>query len=263
MRFLLGSSVFRVQVTDGYPLVDGEPCDGKIDFTAGLVQLADHLSPEDRAHTLWHELRHWWTRHHGQPVGVEADCDSTAAFGLEVSRQFEQQGGVAALASMMSPRQVAQAKVEASRPLARMADVHLSGDLTYDAVEIDEPPEHVADRLGGGPTADCHTCEATFHNGSVWTGRPTWCEQIDGRPVGGMVVERSLYCSHCGHAQRWTEGFDEMLGRPNGVPVSVPVLDATRQGHDAHYQRLAEMKRGGSDATHSHAVELQSVAEAR
>ncbi|MEM1213047.1 MAG: hypothetical protein AAGI68_12215 [Planctomycetota bacterium] len=106
--------------------------------------------------------------------------------------------------------------------------------------------ETLEQRLGGGPTADCASCGRVFYAGDVWQGTSRWANHVDGRLVRGEVVDRALWCPSCGHVQRWVEGWDAVLGVPNGVVVGLPTFDRSPEAFYVFEKHLAEMRRGGA-----------------
>jgi hypothetical protein len=64
--------------------------------------------------------------------------------------------------------------------------------------------------------AQCGVCESIISSGSVVSTPPQWDFVLCGN-----VTHRTLYCPHCHHLQRWTEGCSTS-GEPNGAVTEGP-----------------------------------------
>lgn len=260
---VLPGLTFTVEVLDVRPTGhDGGPCDGVSDLDRHRVLVWSGLRGVRRRHVVLHELWHAKRYYLGvsDASDAEADCDTAAAFMGSVLEQLERQGGLAALLGLVSDvvaeevRSALVAEASGFEPLVVVSERRdaetgaVLRELTLEALEVDEPGESVLDRLGAGLTADCAGCERGFVHVDVWTGPARWVERLDGRLIGGQVVDRALYCPECGHVQRWVEGWDVVLGKPNGVPVCEPRFDRGASALEAHGERLRKQRRGGGEA---------------
>ncbi len=234
MQFEIGPFVFRVLVVRDRPVDDsGEASDELTRFDALVIEIWAGLGPERRENVLLHALRHVWRWHHGSGEDMEEDCVGAAAWAQWLMDAYVGQGGRAAL-GVMGPGDACQdaGLVEAVKrePMGRQKRQERQ-ELRLVPV-VDEMPERLEERLGGGLTADCagEGCGLVYHGAAVVTGLPYWLDAIGGRVINGEVVERMLYCEECGHVQWWVEGWDVFRRVPNGVAVVMPELQT---GSDA------------------------------
>jgi hypothetical protein len=86
------------------PIVEGgKLLMGKFYEAEGVIRVSPHVVPQKRPHVVFHELRHAFLVHAngGQlPATVEADCDLTATFTMNVFKWLWLSGGVPALLAL-------------------------------------------------------------------------------------------------------------------------------------------------------------------
>lgn len=209
MRFHIGPEVYRVRITEEPIYHDGEEALGQCLYASREILISPAVAPEHRFTTLLHELRHAWQFHVPKPRTPEEEADLSAMVMKAFWRDFTAQGGERALKRMLCvPDVVADAEdVPAFEPPP------LEGERF---VPIDQVEDWQCPAPSAAGRAQCGRCELVVADGSIVTGKARWHFIAK-----GWVVDRTLFCPHCNHLQRWVEGAN-LDGVPNGAPVDEP-----------------------------------------
>lgn len=213
MRFRIGCYIYRVHISQD-PIFEGNrELLGLAVYHNREILLSPALPAPQRLDVLLHELQHCWEFHVPAPRTDEDRANLSAMVTASTLADLEAQGGEASLRKLSAPRIVFDEPEPATDPLIE------SGPRYESAEQVDESQAIALSRAG---RAQCATCESLIADGSIVTSVPRF-----DFVAFGNVVDRTLFCPHCGHLQRWTEGAT-MRGVPNGAVVDEPV--ATRVG---------------------------------
>jgi hypothetical protein len=215
MIFHIGPWAYRVRITEE-PITDsdGRELSGKAvrEDQEILVAGEKRLPRKQRLNTVLHEVRHAWLFHFPKPRTEEEDCEFSAAVMAQAHQDLNEQGGAESLEAMNPPSVLDEIRAKAPIVRASQLEQHRKAPLTY--VDQIEAPRN----RSSGHRAQCGVCELVVGGGSIVNGKPRF-----DLAAGGFVIERWMYCPHCDHIQKWTEGAD-LEGRPNGAVVADPVF---------------------------------------
>lgn len=214
MRFrIAGPWFYRVRIPDEETQLledeDGHPLLGRALYRGKELLISRHVPAEERLDVLIHEVSEAWSFHVPTPRTEEERHNLNSTISAQFWRDFQEQGGEAALRRlqpclpMPEPPADQVVQAEETTEVSRVAPL-----------EWVHPTETRA--MPSGRHAQCGECERTIAGGSIVTRKSRWCNR-----AGGKVVDRSLYCAHCGHVQRWVEGT-LLDGTPNGAVVEGP-----------------------------------------
>lgn len=220
MRFrIAGPWFYRMRIpcedTDLLKDDEGNPLLGRAIYKGKELLISRHVPPEERLDVLIHEVSEAWSFHVPPPRTEEERHNLQATIGAQFWRDFQEQGGEAALQkiqfSLSMPDPVPE-KLDVSEEPEEMSRV---APLEWvQSVEVIATPS--------GRHAQCGGCACIIAGGSIISGKPRWDQT-----AGGKVIDRALFCPHCGHVQRWVEGT-LLDGTPNGAVVVGPTFEVGR-----------------------------------
>lgn len=206
MRFNVGPETYTVHITEEPLYHDGEEALGQCIYATREILLSPTLQLGHRLTTLLHELRHAWQFHVPRPRTAEEEADLSAMVMKSFWRDFNAQGGERALKQLGYVADVFLSTEAGEPPSAEWPEGHRTVP-----VEQMEPCEASVASAAG--RASCGKCDMRIGDRSIVTSKMRWHFIAK-----GMVVDRTLFCPHCGHLQRWIEGAD-VQGIPNGSPL--------------------------------------------
>lgn len=207
MKFHIGPEVYTVRISGDRIFHEGEEALGTCEYASREILLSPTLRPEHRLTTLLHELRHAWQFHVPKPRTPEEEADLSAMVMKAFWRDFNANGKEKALRALGC---VAEAFAEAEDGEATAAEIWPDGPRVTPVEQRESLEARVQSSAG---RASCGRCGTLINDRAIVTGKPRFHAY-----AGGWVVDRAMYCAHCGHLQKWIEGtnFD---GTPNGAPI--------------------------------------------
>lgn len=207
VRFHIGPEVYTVRIAEDRIYQDGDELLGLCVYASREIQLSPTLKPEHRLTTLLHELRHAWQFHVPKPRTDEEEADLSAMVMKAFWRDYREQNGDATLKKLGF---IAEVLESADSGEASAEDIWPDGPRITPLEQI-EPAEAPVQSAAGG--ASCGRCDTKINDRAIVTSKPRF--HIYAK---GWVVDRALFCPHCGHVQRWIEGAN-LDGVPNGAPL--------------------------------------------
>jgi len=219
MIFHVGPYTYRLRITAG-PLksTEGETLTGLAVRDDREILISGDVRPEDRLTVLLHELKHAWFFHIPKPVTEEESCELFAMIATGMMNDLNREGGEDRLKALRPPRPHEPAPPRVSAP--QRAEEDEPGALRY--VPVDPVEEWQTEAPSRAGRAQCGQCDLIVADGSIVTGPAEWSHEAK-----GLVVRRTLFCSHCYHLQAWVEGAN-VSGVPNGSVVEGPTY--SREG---------------------------------
>lgn len=209
MRVHVGPFAYTVKIVQAPFIVDGAILLGQARYLDRAILISSAVPADRRMEVLTHELKHAWHYHVPIPHDAEEDAQLSALITSQLLADLAKQGGAACVEKLL-PESVEALEAEPKpRPPTKVPEwVH------YIPVRVVEAVDSVAVPSGG--RAQCGRCELIVAAGAIVNSEPEWSHKHH-----GVVVKRTLYCSHCNQLQSWVEACS-FRGVPNGAVVEEP-----------------------------------------
>lgn len=203
MQFTIQRIANTVVIASRPILLNGQPCKAKIDPARKRILISHDVPRDERRRVLLHELRHLWVNAHGATNDPEVDADQAAEMMDALMRQYEDQGGDAAL-ELLDPI--------ADKPHRTQSLTAITGPL-------------------GNTSSECGGCGQRVFVGSIANGKPEWSTDAD-----AYLMDRGMCCPACDKVTAWREACSE-AGMPLGAIVAFPPPRVLRGAEASQWMR--------------------------